>query len=48
MFKPEEFKEIPRESWLKMFEVNVLSGAQLTQHYLPQMIQKNWARDFYF
>jgi NAD(P)-dependent dehydrogenase (short-subunit alcohol dehydrogenase family) len=44
IFKPEVFSEIPRDSWLKMFEVNVLSGAQLTQHYLPKMIQKNWGR----
>lgn len=44
IFKPEEFTKIPRESWLKMFEVNVLSGAQLTQHFLPKMIQKNWGR----
>lgn len=44
IFKPEEFAEISRESWLKMFEVNVLSGARLTQHYLPKMIKKNWGR----
>ena len=44
MFKPEEFSQISRESWLQMFEVNVLSGARLTQHYLPKMIKKNWGR----
>lgn len=44
IFKPEEFSEISRESWLQMFEVNVLSGARLTQHYLPKMIKKNWGR----
>lgn len=44
MFKPEEFADISRASWLRMFEVNVLSGAQLTQHYLPLMIKKNWGR----
>lgn len=44
IFKPEEFAEISRESWLKMFEVNVLSGARLTQYYLPKMIKKNWGR----
>ena len=44
IFKPEVFAEISRESWLKMFEVNVLSGARLTQHYLPKMIGKNWGR----
>lgn len=44
IFKPEEFADIPRESWMKMFEVNVLSGARLTQHYLPKMKKKNWGR----
>ena len=44
IFKPETFKEISRDSWLKMFEVNVLSGARLTQHYLPIMIENNWGR----
>lgn len=44
IFKPEPFPEISRESWLRMFEVNVLSGARLTQFYLPKMIQKNWGR----
>lgn len=44
IFKPEEFASIPRESWLRMFEVNVLSGARLTQHYLPRMIKRNWGR----
>lgn len=44
IFKPEEFSEISRESWMRIFEVNVLSGARLTQHYLPKMIKKNWGR----
>ena len=44
IFKPEPFAEISRESWLRMFEVNVLSGARLTQFFLPKMIRKNWGR----
>ncbi len=44
IFKPENFAEISRESWLQFFEVNVLSGARLTQHYLPLMIKQNWGR----
>lgn len=44
IFKPEDFTEISRESWLEFFEVNVLSGARLTQHYLPLMIKQNWGR----
>ena len=44
IFKPEDFLTIPRDSWLRMFEVNVLSGAQLTQKYLPGMLKANWGR----
>lgn len=44
IFKPEEFSQISRESWLKFFEVNVLSGTLLTQYYLPKMLKKNWGR----
>lgn len=44
IFRPEPFAEIPRESWIEMFEVNVLSGARLTQFYLPGMIKRNWGR----
>lgn len=44
IFRPEDFAAISRESWLQLFEVNVLSGARLTQHYLPLMIKQNWGR----
>jgi NAD(P)-dependent dehydrogenase (short-subunit alcohol dehydrogenase family) len=44
IFRPESFFDIPRESWLQMFEVNVLSGARLTQKYLPGMLSRNWGR----
>lgn len=44
VFRPEAFAEISRESWLNMFEVNVLSGARLTQFYLPKMIGQNFGR----
>jgi NAD(P)-dependent dehydrogenase (short-subunit alcohol dehydrogenase family) len=44
IFEPKTFADIPRADWLKFFETNVLSGAQLTQHYLPRMIEKDWGR----
>lgn len=44
IFKPEAFTAIAREEWLRFFEVNVLSGAQLTQHYLPGMLERDWGR----
>jgi NAD(P)-dependent dehydrogenase (short-subunit alcohol dehydrogenase family) len=44
IFEPRAFAEIRREDWQKMFNTNVLSGAQLTQHYLPRMIRRNYGR----
>lgn len=38
------FAEITDEAWLRMFEVNVMSGVRLSRHYFPQMLTKNWGR----
>lgn len=35
------FLEITDEKWLRIFEVNVLSGVRLARHYLPRMLKKN-------
>lgn len=43
-FEPKPFFEIKREDWKKMYETNVLSGAELTQHYLKGMIERNYGR----
>jgi NAD(P)-dependent dehydrogenase (short-subunit alcohol dehydrogenase family) len=44
IFEPKPFEEIPDADWLRLFEVNVLSGVRLSRHYLPRMKQKNWGR----
>jgi NAD(P)-dependent dehydrogenase (short-subunit alcohol dehydrogenase family) len=44
IFEPKEFSEITEEEWLKMFNVNVMSGVRLSQHYLNKMIEKDWGR----
>jgi NAD(P)-dependent dehydrogenase (short-subunit alcohol dehydrogenase family) len=44
IFEPKKFLEIPDEDWLRLFEVNVLSGVRLTRHYLPGMVAKKWGR----
>jgi NAD(P)-dependent dehydrogenase (short-subunit alcohol dehydrogenase family) len=44
IFEPRPFTEISDEEWLKIFEVNVLSGVRLSRHYLPKMLEKNWGR----
>jgi NAD(P)-dependent dehydrogenase (short-subunit alcohol dehydrogenase family) len=44
MYEPKAFEQITDEDWLKIFEVNVLSGVRLSRAYLPGMKQKNWGR----
>jgi NAD(P)-dependent dehydrogenase (short-subunit alcohol dehydrogenase family) len=38
------FAEISDADWMRLFEVNVLSGVRLTRKYLPGMLKKNWGR----
>jgi 3-oxoacyl-[acyl-carrier protein] reductase len=44
IYEPKAFAEISDDDWLKMFEVNVLSGVRLSRHYFPRMLAKNWGR----
>jgi NAD(P)-dependent dehydrogenase (short-subunit alcohol dehydrogenase family) len=44
IFEPRAFEETSDADWLKFLEVNVLSGARLSRHYLPQMKERNWGR----
>ncbi len=44
IFEPRPFEEISDADWLRVFEVNVLSGVRLTRHYLPLMRTRNWGR----
>jgi NAD(P)-dependent dehydrogenase (short-subunit alcohol dehydrogenase family) len=44
IFEPRAFEETSDADWLKFLEVNVLSGARLSRHYLPQMKDRNWGR----
>jgi 3-oxoacyl-[acyl-carrier protein] reductase len=32
------------EDWLKIFEINVMSGVRLSRHYLKKMLEKNTGR----
>ena len=36
--------EISDDEWLRLFEVNVLSGVRFTRHYAPSMAQRRWGR----
>jgi len=44
IFEPKEFAQITEEEWLHIFNVNVMSGVRLSQHYLSSMIENNWGR----
>lgn len=43
-YEPKPFAEITDADWLKIFEVNVLSGVRLSRHYFPRMLERNWGR----
>jgi len=43
-YEPKPFAEIPDEDWLKLFNVNVMSGVRLSRHYFPQMLARGWGR----
>jgi len=43
-YEAKPFAEITDEDWLRMIEVNVMSGVRLSRHYFPRMLQKNWGR----
>src|SRR6202008_4072196 len=38
------FFDIPDEDWVRLFEVNVMSGVRLSRAYLPGMLTRNWGR----
>jgi NAD(P)-dependent dehydrogenase (short-subunit alcohol dehydrogenase family) len=44
IYESRPFGEIKDEDWLRLFEVNVLSGVRATRAYLPGMLQRNWGR----
>jgi NAD(P)-dependent dehydrogenase (short-subunit alcohol dehydrogenase family) len=44
IYEPKEFENITDEDWLRMFEVNVMSGIRASRHYIPGMRKRNWGR----
>jgi len=44
IFPAVPFTETTDELWLKIFDVNVMSGVRLSRFYLPVMIAANWGR----
>ena len=44
IFEPKPFEQIPDEDWLRLFDVNVMSGVRLSRAYVGGMKQRNWGR----
>ncbi len=44
MYEPKAFADITDQDWLRIFEVNVMSGVRLARHYLPGMLERDWGR----
>ncbi|WP_427307832.1 SDR family NAD(P)-dependent oxidoreductase [Cupriavidus sp. H39] len=43
-YEAKAFADITDEDWLRMLEVNVMSGVRLSRHYFPRMLERNWGR----
>ena len=44
IFELKPFEKISDADWLRLFEINVLSGIRLARLFLPAMKQANWGR----
>jgi NAD(P)-dependent dehydrogenase (short-subunit alcohol dehydrogenase family) len=44
IYEIKPFEEITDEDWLRLFEINVLSGIRLSRAYFPKMRAKSWGR----
>lgn len=44
LYEAKDFARLEDTDWLKLFTANVLSGAKLSQYYLPRMLQRNSGR----
>src|SRR5690554_3582950 len=42
--EPKEFKDISDTEWMKIYEINVLSGVRLSRAYFDKMIKDDWGR----
>ena len=44
IYERKPFFEIPDADWLRLFEVNVLSGIRFSRCYAPAMVKRSWGR----
>jgi NAD(P)-dependent dehydrogenase (short-subunit alcohol dehydrogenase family) len=44
IYSVEDFFETTDEAWLRIFNINVMSGVRLSRAYLPAMVDRAWGR----
>jgi NAD(P)-dependent dehydrogenase (short-subunit alcohol dehydrogenase family) len=44
IYEARPFTDLTDADWLRLFEINVLSGVRLSRHYLPGMLHAGWGR----
>jgi len=44
IYEAKDFADITDADWLRIFEINVLSGVRLSRHYFPRMLQRGSGR----
>jgi NAD(P)-dependent dehydrogenase (short-subunit alcohol dehydrogenase family) len=44
IYERKAFFEIPDADWMRLFEVNVLSGIRFSRRYAPAMVKRGWGR----
>jgi NAD(P)-dependent dehydrogenase (short-subunit alcohol dehydrogenase family) len=44
IYERKPFFDIPDEDWLRLFEINVMSGIRFSRHYAPAMAKRGWGR----
>ncbi len=44
IYERKTFFDIPDADWLRLFEINVLSGVRFARRYAPAMVKRGWGR----
>ncbi len=44
VYESKSYEEISVDDWRRMFETNVIGGAEVTRAYSPGMLRRNWGR----
>jgi NAD(P)-dependent dehydrogenase (short-subunit alcohol dehydrogenase family) len=44
IYEVKAFAGISDDDWMRILEINLMSGVRLSRHYLPLMLQQDWGR----